>query len=313
MTPPSRRHPGRTNQEKEKIMTFKKFTPAQAKAHRDKQLKEMQAKISEQVDNFRDSEEWKRYLDFAAQFHNYSARNIMLIMQQMPTATRVAGFRKWKELGRQVNKGERGLKIFGYASKKYTTKDENGEEKEEKAVFFPPVTVFDVSQTSGDELPSIAPELKEFDAERAEQILSQVSDYLNKLGWTFTTEKIHGGAYGYTTLDGTYRVVVRDDVSKTQTAKTALHELAHVILHSKDGQHADKEKPRDIIEIEAESVAYIVAGALGIDSSSYSIGYVASWSGMDTELIQDTAEQVLAAAKTILNALEEENAPAQAA
>ena len=294
-------------------MTFKKFTPAQAKAHRDKQLKEMQAQIIEQVANFQDSEEWKRYLDFAAKFHNYSARNIMLIMSQMPTATRVAGFKKWKELGRQVNKGERGLKIFGYASKKYTTKDENGEEKEEKAVFFPPVTVFDVSQTSGDELPSIAPELKELDTEQAERIIAQVSDYLNQLGWTFTIKKISGEAYGYTALDGTYRVVVRDDISTTHAAKTALHELAHVLLHSKDGQHADKEKPREIIEVEAESVAYIVAGALGINTASYSIGYVAGWSGMDTELIQATAEQVLAAAKTILNALEEEKESAQAA
>jgi antirestriction protein ArdC len=125
------------------------------------------------------------------------------------------------------------------------------------------------------------------------------------LGWAFEYETITGGANGYTTLDGSKRVVVRDDMDPAAQAKTALHELGHVLLHSDTatGQRAtDGPASRNVQELEAESVAYVVAGALGLDTTDYSIGYLASWSKDDSKAVAATAERVLGAAQRILSA-----------
>ncbi|MGW9114497.1 ImmA/IrrE family metallo-endopeptidase, partial [Microbacterium sp. NPDC055683] len=138
-------------------------------------------------------------------------------------------------------------------------------------------------------------------------IFEAVADYLTGKGWTVTREPIPGTANGFTTIDGTRRVVVDVDLSPAQAAKTALHEAAHVILHS-DEEPAEYITHRGIKETEAESVAYIVAGILGLDTSRYSVGYVAGWSRCESETIKSTAARVLRAAHTLADAITETEA-----
>lgn len=135
-------------------------------------------------------------------------------------------------------------------------------------------------------------------------IYDAVADYLTGQGWTVTREPIAGETNGYTTTDGSRRVVVDEHLSPAQAAKTALHEAAHVILHA-DEDPAEYVEHRGIKETEAESVAYIVAGTLGLDTSAYSIGYVAGWSGCEVETIKSTAARVLRTAHTLADAITE--------
>ena len=103
--------------------------------------------IATQVEALRDSDRWTAFLDFAAAFHAYSLGNVLLILSQRPDAERVAGFRKWQGLGRQVRKGEKAVRIFGYSTKKVTEEDENGDEVEKRIARFPILSVFDIAQT----------------------------------------------------------------------------------------------------------------------------------------------------------------------
>lgn len=268
----------------------------------------LQASITEQVEALRDSAEWVKMLDFMTKFHAYSAKNMILILSQYPDATQVAGFRKWQELGRQVRKGEKSLKIFGYREIKRTEEDATtGEEKEIKKAIFPMVSVFDISQT--DPVDAEAPNYStpaqklagDFDGNAA-AVTEQVTAFLTGKGWNVTHEPITGAANGYTTTDGTRRVVIEEALEPAQAAKTILHEAGHVLLHSEQSGE-EYAAHRGIWETEAESVAYVTAGMFGLDTSGYSIGYVAHWSEGDTEMIEATAANVLRAAHTIADAL----------
>lgn len=112
------------------------------------EVEALQQSIAEQVEQLRQSEQWTRFLAFAQTFHRYSLNNLLLILAQNPEATHVAGYRTWQSIGRQVRKGERGIRIFGGREVRRTVEDEKtGEEKEERGVRFFPVSVFDKSQT----------------------------------------------------------------------------------------------------------------------------------------------------------------------
>ncbi|QOT24000.1 ArdC-like ssDNA-binding domain-containing protein [Paenarthrobacter sp. YJN-D] len=233
--------------------------------------------------------------------------NLLLILAQKPEATHVAGYRTWQKLGRQVRKGERGIRIFGGRDVRETVEDEQtGEEKEQRRVRFFPVSVFDMAQTDpidpeADDPSTLAHRLRGDDPLG---ILAAVTDYLTGQGWTVEREAIPGETNGYTTTDGTRRVVVDADLSPAQAAKTALHEAAHVILHAEQDA-AEYVQHRGVTETEAESVAYVVAGILGLDTSAYSIGYVAGWSNGEPETIKATAANVLRAAHTLADAITE--------
>lgn len=267
----------------------------------------LQASIAEQVEQLRESEAWTRFLDFAQVFHRYSINNLLLILSQRPDATRVAGYRTWQSVGRQVTKGQRGIRIFGGRDVVTREEDEHtGEETEHRTRRFFPVSVFDISQTEpidpdADDPSAIAHRLTGDDPLG---ILAAVVDYLTAQGWTVERETIAGEVNGYTTTDGTRRVVVDVDLSPAHAAKTALHEAAHVLLHAEEDP-AEYVEHRGVKETEAESVAYVVAGLLGLDTSAYSIGYVAGWSQGDAETIKATAARVLRAAHTLADALTE--------
>ncbi len=267
----------------------------------------LQASIAEQVEQLRQSEAWTRFLDFAQVFHRYSINNLLLILSQRPDATRVAGYRTWQSVGRQVTKGQRGIRIFGGRDVVTREEDERtGEETEHRTRRFFPVSVFDISQTEpidpdAEDPSTIAHRLTGDDPLG---ILAAVVDYLTGQGWTVEREAIAGEVNGYTTTDGSRRVVVDVDLSPAHAAKTALHEAAHVLLHAEEDP-AEYVQHRGVKETEAESVAYVVAGLLGLDTSAYSIGYVAGWSEGDAETIKATAGRVLRAAHTLAEALTE--------
>jgi len=289
------------------------------------QAEALQASIAEQVEQLRDSDSWRRFLDFSRSFHRFSFNNVALILAQMPSATAVAGFRQWQAKGRQVRKGERAIRIYGYAQKKIAA-DPNAEAAEgeqvetdeatgeKKITYFPILSVFDLSQTDpvdpeADDPSTIAHQLHGDDPLG---IVDAVADYLAGRGWTLTREPIRGGANGYTKTDGSRAVVVDCALSPAMAAKTALHEAAHVILHS-DEDPSEYVEHRGTKETEAESVAYVVAGTLGLDTTGYSIGYVAGWSQGDAALIKSTAARVLSAAHTLADALTEQAEATEAA
>lgn len=286
-------------------------------AQRRAELEKMHNTVIENVEALRKSDSWSQFLKFAQAFHRYSVNNMMLILAQKPEATQVASYTTWQKLGRQVRAGEGGpnaIRIFGGSDAYKTIEDEEtGEEKRIHYVKYFPTSVFDISQTDPIEGAAPAPELaKPLEGEDPAGICEATTDYLASLGWTVTREPIPGAAYGYTTTDGSKRIVVDENVSPAQAAKTTLHEAAHALLHANE-DHSDYITHRGLKETEAESVAYVVAGSLGLDTSDYSIGYIAGWSNCDTETIKSAAANVLRAAHKIADAITETEEAATAA
>jgi len=285
-------------------------TPEQRTA----EMERLQTTIVDQVEALRDSDQWRRYLAFAAAFHRYSINNLLLILGQRPDATQVAGYRTWQALGRQVRKGERGIRIFGGREVRTTEQDERtGEDRERVGRRFFPVSVFDISQTDPIDPDADDPTVLARDLEGDDPgILAAVTDYLTANGWAVTREQLHGSRKGYTSIDGSRRVVIDADLSPAHAAKTALHEAAHTILHA-DEEPAEYIEHRGVKETEAESVAYVVAALAGLDTSAYSIGYVAGWSEADVATIKGTAANVLRAAHILADAIAPANEEASAA
>lgn len=280
---------------------------------RKQQAEELQAKLTHHIENLTTSQQWKTTLDAMRHFHGYSPRNFWLIRSQCSDATFVAGYRKWTTLGRQVRKGEKAIKIFGYRTYTTTEENEDGEEVTTKRAYYPILNVFDVSQTDViDGHNATIPNHLTGDDEHS--IYARAEAYAQQLGWTVDKNPIAGAANGYTTLDGSYTIAIDSNLSDAQAAKTLLHELAHVILHTKDGKALDDDVNRRVQEVEAESTAYVVAGLLGLDTENYTVGYVAGWAGGDVEQVKQTAERVLKASHQLADALEktteeEENTP----
>jgi len=254
--------------------------------------------IGSQLEELTSTEGWARFLEFAAGFHSFSLSNVLLILSQRPDASRVAGFRQWQARGRQVRKGERSIKIFGYATKR--TEDESGEE--ERRAYFPILSVFDVSQTDsidGEEIPDLAPRLIGGDDAG---IYDAAAEWLSGQGWSIDRAST-GEANGFT-LHKNRTITIHDQLHPAQAAATMLHEAAHALMHA---DADDYHQHRGIYETEAESVAYIVAGVLGLDTSSKSIGYIAGWTDGDVETVKNTATRVLATARTILDGITEDD------
>jgi len=266
---------------------------------RDERLEALHASLAEGVAALTSSEKWQAWLDFSASFHAYSFNNQMLILIQCPTATMVTGFRKWQEKGRQVRKGEKSIGIYAPMVRK--REDADGTEKRYISGFRV-VSVFDVAQTDGDALPEdvTGTTLLEGDAPVAmwDAVVGviEANDYRVERGDC-------GPANGFTRPSDRL-IKVRDDVSDAQAFKTLVHEAAHMLLHTEDADLTrDALAHRDVAEVEAESTAYIVSKALGLETSPYSLPYVAAWGGKDgNEKITATGQRVVKTARTILDA-----------
>lgn len=262
-------------------------------------LSETHDQLVSAVEAITTGDDWRGMLEVAARFHHYSANNVFLIMLQRPDATRVAGYRTWQSLGRQVRKGERGIRILAPCRYTYSTTDEEtGEEHRHQGIRgFTTTTVFDLAQTDGDDLPDVAPVLLEGDG--CAGLWDCLAAQVKEAGYTLERGDCFG-ANGRT--DHAVRTVrVRDDVSAAQACKTLAHELAHVMLHPSTDAYF---RCRGRCEVEAESVAFLVCRGAGLVSDGYSFPYVARWAGGDAKVVQDTAGRVLEAARAILGAME---------
>ena len=273
---------------------------------RSEAVERLHGQLQDSLQELISSEDWKRALAVAARFHDYSFANSRLIWAQSLargfSPSRVAGYRAWQQLGRQVRRGEKGLQILAPIVRKVPPEEAREEEREERRVVgYRIVHVFDLSQTDGEPLPEVRAELVEGSLPvHWEQVTKLIADE----GFSFQVSDSDrlGDANGIT--DWTERdVIVRASLPGAQRFKTALHELAHVRLHEPNSY----ERPtcRGIIEVEAESVAFMVCAALGIGSASYSLPYVASWSGGDLTKVTATANRVIGCARTVIDQLEQ--------
>lgn len=282
------------------IMAWKRLTPEEKdeyKAKKKEQIGELFRQIDEGVRRVFQSEQYKGYLRVMSQFTNYSFGNCMLIMMQMPYASLIAGYGKWKELGRQVNKGEKGIHII--APMPYTEENENGEEI--KRIRFKAATVFDISQTSGEPLPDY---IHDLEGDIVPEQVAAVIEALRKVtGVPITFEDISGSAHGYYS-QSEKRIVIRTDMSDAQTVKTAIHEAAHCLLHDKDSELETAQSSRNSKEIQAESIAFIVASRLGLDTSAYSFPYIAGWSdGKPLDALNRFLSEIQTAARKMSDAI----------
>ncbi|MFZ0059366.1 MAG: ArdC-like ssDNA-binding domain-containing protein [Acidimicrobiales bacterium] len=234
--------------------------------------REVIAQLAEGIANLATSDEWRRYLEFQSRFHRYSFNNVLLIAAQCHEATQVAGFKSWRKLNRFVRTGEKAIWIL--APMVYRRDGGADGEAEREIRGFKFVPVFDVSQTEGQELPSVCSRLVGDDPAGHFARLATVAQ---SLGFVVEDHGFHG------TLNGDCshaerRIRIEIGNSPVQRVKTLAHELAHALLH----EDCDN---RALAELEAESTAYVVCRALGIDSGVYSFGYVATWAGGGEEAV----------------------------
>lgn len=241
------------------------------------------------------SDGWKRALEFRQRFYTYSYMNTLLILAQRPDAQLVAGYRTWQASNRYVRKGEKGIGILA----PLLVKDPDDADKL-NLIGFKTVYVFDVSQTDGEPLPQReAPQLLQ-DAPDAQIKLSslhfRLSMFCASHGVSVSWDFKHPHALGV--YNPTERhIAIRLGLSHTQAFKTLCHETAHMLLHT--GNEA-----RPSAELEAETAAFLVCHALGIDTSSYSFVYLASWSDSLEDLIQ-AGDRASKAANQILDHLQQ--------
>ena len=295
-------------------------------------LKEITDRLEQGITELFDSERYKEYLKVMSKFHNYSFRNTVLIAMQKPDASLVAGFSAWKNnFGRNVMKGQKGIKIIApspfkirqevekidpHTQKPIIGKDGKPvtEEKEIKIPAYKVVSVFDVSQTEGKELPDIAVDELTGDVDRYKDFFAAL-EKTSPVPIAF--ENIEGGSHGYYHLEDK-RIAINEGMSELQTLKTAIHEIAHAKLHDIDlNAPKDEQQPhvdRRTREVEAESVAYTVCQHYGLDTSDYSFGYVAGWSsGRELSELKSSLETIRSAAAEIINSIDENLAELQKA
>ena len=287
-------------------------------------LKEITDRLEQGIKELFDSNRYKEYLRVMSKFHNYSFNNTLLIAMQKPDASLVAGFQSWKNnFKRNVVKGEKGIKILAPSPFKIrqemekidpeTQKPVIGADgkpvKEEKEITIPAfkvVSVFDVSQTEGKELPDITVDMLTGDVEHFKDVFAAL-EKTSPVPIGF--EKIEGNSHGYYHLEEK-RIAIDEGMSELQTIKTAIHEIAHAKLHDID-PNAPKEKQADrpdrrTREVQAESVAYAVCQHYGLDTSDYSFGYVAGWSsGRELDELKSSLETIRSTAAEIINSIDE--------
>lgn len=252
------------------------------KEQRRAELDEAMERLDRGVREVFESGRWERYLEVMSRFHQYSANNSLLIAMQMPNATAVASYTDWKrKFGRQVRKGERGIRILAPVRYRKKVEDEDGDEAVvERLAGFRLASTFDVSQTDGEPLPQIA-ELLDGSVERYGQVMDAIEKAAPvPVGF----EEMPADVNGFFSR-AERRIAIRPGMSQAQTVKTAIHELAHSRIHDFDGVTPPEDLPdRGTREVQAESVAFVVASHYGLDTGGYSFGYVASWaSGRELE------------------------------
>ena len=284
-------------------------------------MKELTDRLEQGVQDVFTSDKYRAYLSCMSKFHHYSLNNTLLIAMQKPDASLVAGYQAWKQKhGRQVRKGEKGIKILAPAP--YKVKEEkdvidpatrqpmlsaDGKPQKETVTVERPAfkiaTVFDVRQTEGKDLPTLGVEELTGDVQGFQ-------DFFEALKRTspvsITLEQIPSSAKGYYHLEEN-RIAIQDGMSEVQTIKTAIHEISHAMLHSRERMKESGVVKNDRTrEVEAESIAFCVASHYGIDTSDYSFGYIAGWSsGKETAELKASLETIRSETSELITSIDE--------
>ena len=286
------------------------------------QVREITDKLEQGIKELFESERFKEYLRTMSKFYHYSFSNTLLIAMQKPEATYVAGYTSWqRNFDRQVMKGEKGIKILAPAPYKAKEEREKIDPSTQKPILdadgkpvtetvevmrpaFKVVSVFDISQTDGKELPDII----------VDELSGSVENYAaffkalkQESPVPIAFEDIPGGAKGYfSPLES--RIAIQEGMSEIQTVKTAIHEIAHAKLHAihPDEKTAPEDKKdRHTKEVEAESVAYTVCQRYGIETSDYSFGYIAGWSSdKETKELKGSLETIRKTAAEMIDSID---------
>ena len=268
----------------------------------DERVKELTDKLSEGVRAVFASERYAEYLCAMNKFPDYSARNALLILMQCPEASYVASYGTWKQLGRQVRRGEIGIRIIApHMGCRKTEQEGQDEDGKEKVAYYRAVPVFDISQTDGKELPTLC----------VDELIGSVENYpifferlteISPVPVVF--EEMRNDIKGYFSIQS-QKIALKAGMSEMQTIKTLVHEIAHAKLHDPKLVPDSKEKRRSSKEVEAESVAYVVCQRFRLDVSDYSLGYVAGWS-KDKELseLKDSLEIIHKTSTEIIHAIQ---------
>lgn len=296
------------------------YDPKKAAENRKQEMKDITDRLEKGVSEIFQSDKYKQFLDTMAKFPRYSLNNNLLIMMQKPDATLCQSYTGWKQMGRFVKKGEKGIRILAPAPYKLEREqdktDENGrkildkdgepvkETVEVNITAFKPVSTFDLSQTEGEPLPSIG----------VSELTGSVEGYQNLFEAIkqaspvpIAFEDINGSTKGYFHTEEN-RIALQKGMSEIQNVKTVIHEMAHAKLHNMEAQKAreDGGQTRSSKEVEAESVAYTVCQHFGIETSDYSFAYVAGWSkGKEMTELKESLTTIRNAASELITAIED--------
>src|SRR5215210_2380496 len=268
---------------------------------RDRRVREAVELLDAGVERILNGEEFKRYLAFSAKFHRYSANNSMLILLQRPNATKIAGYKRWQQLGRQVHCGEEGIRILAPIFR--TVEDEESGEKARMLCSFKVVKVFDVSQTvptpGAEPLPEKPRPMVLAGSSSAARTLARSLRRLCKAEGLELRESGEELDALYPGANGLYSprrklILLRETLADDQKAKSLTHELAHHLLL--------RDAPAS--EAEAEGTAYAVLSYFGVDTSSYSFAYVAHWAEQK-EVVKAVLASVQKTARAIIEAVDD--------
>lgn len=286
-----------------------------------KGLGEIMESLENGVEELFTSDRYTQYLQTMSKFHNYSFNNTLLIAMQKPDATFVAGYNKWKSMGRQVTKDQKGIKIIAPAPiKKKVKRDQRSSEKpesgsgekqtkelEEVEVTIPKfkvTTVFDISQTEGEPLPTLGVDELVAKVDRFDIFMKAITKVSPV---SIRYDEIEGGAHGFY-HNVNKEIVIQKGMSELQTMKTAIHEVAHAKLHDRELMEAQGIKKDALTrEVEAESVAYAVCQSFDLDTSEYSFPYIAGWSsGKDMKELRASMDVIRNTAGAFIDEMSEE-------
>jgi len=250
-----------------------------------------------------ESSQLKQYLNFMAKFHRYSFRNTLLILSQMPRASKVAGFCTWKRLGRKIRKNEKGIAIFVPLAHRKKTVDQLMQADEEKSELeavqgYRVGHVFDISQLADCDKP--LPEFSRVDGDPG-LYLERLRDYVASKGIKLTFTHLYGTTQGYSAGG---RIVLKSGLSQAQQMSVLLHEVAHERLHR--NQDA-KKLERKIVETEAEAVSYVVCSGIGLDLNTAHRDYLHLYDG-DKKTLMQSLQRIQRTAAEILQAITETSA-----
>lgn len=246
--------------------------------------------LAENVTKLMQSDSYKAALKLRKHMRHYSFSNVYLIWLQCPLASYVAGYQQWKNLRRQVRRGETGIAITAPITKK-----RDGEENGYDLLGYKTASVFDISQTDGDRLELPIPKILEGSSDEIYKSIKCLETYCQNQNITLTYERLERAKGMYSKTK--HSIIIRNDLPPLQTLKTFIHEVAHALMHRETNDRIRG-------ELEAESCAFLVCDALGLDSSQYSFAYLANWATNPREILP-SAERACKTADGLIKLLTE--------